>query len=247
MNKTSQNYFMNLLIRKKKVIALYTFICFMAYPFLLITDWITNNRNNMAGITLSAFYMALITLALLAIILPIFTFKFSIVKRNVDMYFSIPINRNHLFNAHFIAPILGACLPIFINYLIGGLLIIPSNGIKTYLILLFLLLIAFMLFIVIYSINTFFVLKCNNVIDASIISISLIIVPLLLYGALSSFLYSQMVPVGMRIDFISDLPLYVLRLIFPYYGFISLGETISINIRTISTHLAEFNWGYFIY
>ena len=81
MNKTTQKYFINLFKRKKRILALYTFIVFMAYPFLLITNLITNDGKGLIDITQTMLVLCELALAALAIILPLFTFKFAFVKK----------------------------------------------------------------------------------------------------------------------------------------------------------------------
>ena len=248
MNKTTQKYFINLFVRKKKIIALYTFILFMGFEFLLLSDIITNRGENMNEITSISFILMLITLGVLGAILPLFTFKFSFVKKNVDTYFSIPINRNHLFKAHFIAPIIGTIIPILINYLIGGLILIPQNGIDVYFKLLILLIMAFGLFIAIYSINTFFILKCNNILDASIITVAVATVPLLLYGATSSFVYSQIVRTGMVDNVISNIPQIVIDLLCPYSGLAIVGSPIDVySNHTITVDFNNLDFALYVY
>lgn len=224
MNKTTQKYFINLFKRKKRILALYTFIVFMAYPFLLITNLITNDGEGFINITETMLILCELVLAALAIILPLFTFKFAFVKKNVDTYFAIPLNRDHLFNAHFIAPILGTILPILASYLLGGLFLIPDSGIDGYLILLLILLLVFIIFIVIYSMNTFIILKCNNIIDASIITAAIGIVPLMLYAALETFLRSQVFNNGMLDSIIHKGPQLIVDLFSPYRGLVLVNE-----------------------
>ena len=219
----------------------------MAYPFLLITDMLTNHGSHIGDITLNSFTLAIVVLGILAAVLPIFTFKFSIVKRNVDMYFSIPINRNHLFKAQFIAPILGACLPILVNYLIGGLFLLPYNEFIVYIALLGDLFLAFIIFGVIYSVNSFFVLKSNNIVDACLMTAAVLIVPLMLSGAVESFLGSQMVPGALEVEGIRMIPNYVLDLLCPYRGLILLGNTADSTGQTIQMNFGSFRWGLFIY
>ena len=224
MNNSTQKYFTNLFKRKKRILALYTFIVFMAYPFLLITNLITNDGKSLIDITQTMLVLCELALAALAIILPLFTFKFAFVKKNVDTYFAIPLNRNHLFKAHFIAPILGTIIPILASYLLGGLFLIPDSGFDGYLILLLALLLVFIIFIVIYSMNTFIILKCNNIIDASIITAAIGIVPLMLYGALEAFLRSQVFNNGM-LDFINHKgPQLIIDLFSPYRGLVLVNE-----------------------
>ena len=224
MNKTTQKYFINLFKRKKRILALYTFIVFMAYPFLLITNLITNDGKGLIDITQTMLVLCELALAALAIILPLFTFKFAFVKKNVDTYFAIPLNRNHLFKAHFIAPILGTIIPILVSYLLGGLFLIPDSGFDGYLILLLALLLVFIIFIVIYSMNTFIILKCNNIIDASIITAAIGIVPLMLYAALEAFLRSQVFNNGMLDSIIHKGPQLIVDLFSPYRGLVLVNE-----------------------
>ena len=103
---------------------------------------------------------------------------------------------------------------------VGGLLLIPSCGIGVYFELLLVLILAFIIFIVIYSMNTFFILKCNNILDASLISAAIGIVPVLLYSATYTFLRSQIVNNGMTDNFIAVVPQTIIELLSPYNGLI---------------------------
>lgn len=251
MNKTTKHYFINLFKRKKKLLALYTFVCFMGYPFLLIADKITNDGNGLMNNTSTAYILALVVLGILSVVLPIFTFKFSFTKKNVDTYFAMPMNRNHMFKSHYFGPILGTIIPILINFLIGGILFMIFTGeVNTFFKLFACLLLAFVMFIVIYTINTFIVLKCNNVLDASLVSIAYVIIPFLFNLALSSFLYSQIVRTGMvEVDYITD---HLLNIMSPYVGLINLGETINSSCAfmygcTQSIDFSIIDWGYMVY
>ena len=65
MNKTTKHYFTNLFKRKKKVLALYTAICFFAYPFLEIASLLVNrNANELIEITKTSFYLSLFVLGI---------------------------------------------------------------------------------------------------------------------------------------------------------------------------------------
>ncbi len=247
MNKTTQRYFINLFKRKKRILALYTFIVFMAYPFLLITNMIVNDGRGLIGITQTMLVFCELVLAALAIVLPLFTFKFAFVKKNVDTYFAIPLNRNHLFKSHFIAPILGTIIPILASYLIGGLFLIPNSGFDGYLVLLLTLLLVFIIFIVIYSMNTFIILKCNNIIDASIITGAIGIVPLMLYGALSTFLRSQVFNNGMLDHVIEKVPQLIVDLFSPYRGLILINELVKFRGNNIQFSFENFDYVLFIY
>ena len=102
MNKVTTNYFKNLFLRKKKLLILYFFVCFMAYPFVMFTNLLTTDGVGDVQITVFIFNVCLFVLGIFAIVLPIFTFKFSLTKRHVDTYYAIPINRDHLFKTHFL-------------------------------------------------------------------------------------------------------------------------------------------------
>lgn len=249
MNKTTKHYFINMFKRKKKLLALYTFVCFMGYPFLEIASSLTNGNSGLLDVTEVCFTLALITLGILSALLPIFTFKFSQTKKNVDTYFALPINRNHLFKAHFLGPILGACVPILINYVIGGTILVISVGdISLFFQLLFLLFIAFAVFASVYSINTFFVLNCNNILDAAIVTVTIALLPLVFVRAVVWFVDIQTVNTGM-IEF-NDLFGYIIKLLCPYSGFtlLSFGMMDDYAWRTyLKVGFENIEWGYIIY
>lgn len=247
MNKTTQKYFINLFKRKKRILALYTFIVFMAYPFLLLTDVITNNADGIEYLTVSVFELCLVSLGILSIVLPLFTFRFAFSKKNVDTYYAIPITRNNLFKAHFIAPILGTILPILASYLVGGCFLIASGGLGIYLELLVVLLLGFVMFVIIYSVNTFIILKCNNIIDGSIMTGAIGIVPLLLYSAMYTFLQSQIVRSGMLDSMISKIPDLIIDLFCSYRGLFLVGELVRFSNNNLKISFESFDLVLFIY
>ena len=247
MNKTTKHYFINLFKRKKKILALYTFICFMAYPFLEIASIIANESTyQLIEITRICFTLSLITLGLFAAVLPIFTFKFSHTKKHVDTYFAIPMNRNHLFKAHFIAPILGACIPLLINYLIGGIIVVFFEAsISQYFELLALLLLAFVIFAVIYSVNTFFVLNTNNVLDSVIVTAGIAILPLIFSSAVNWFIDSQIIDTGMiEIYEYTD---SIIKVLLPYTGFVLIEDALVSMYNYFTINFKNIEWFYIIY
>lgn len=247
MNKITNHYFKSLFIRKKKLLLLYTFICFMGYPFIMFTDMIVHKGTSVIQITIASFSFALCVLGILAVVLPIFTFKFSMNKRNVDTYFSIPMNRSHLFKSHYVAPLLGACVPLILNYLIGGICLMfeVKNGVLVYFQLFLLLLIGIALFVAFYSFISFFVLKCNNVVDAVLISVSVIILPFLLHLALSCFMESQ--TANNMLD-LNAIPLFVNQLLSIIYGFVEIFKSISYDYNaTLMVQFNLINWSWMIY
>ncbi len=240
MNSTSTNYFKNLLIRKKKLLFLYTLVLFVGFPFVLIV----NLDRGLLSIAEGCFVICLGVMAILATVLPIFTFKFSLTKRHVDTYYALPINREHLFKAHFFAPIVGALLPILINFAIGAVILtFDVSLLKIFQMFLFLLL-AFLLFVAVYSINTFFVLRCNSVVDACIITAAVTLCCVFVSGAIETFIQSQIVPNNMIQ--MEQYPEIALKLLTPMNGFFNLGETM-IESHTTWNRFTGFEWGYYVY
>lgn len=253
MNKTTGNYFKNMFLRKKKLLMLYTFICFMAYPFILIVTRMTEHyarySYNVYMVSQLMFGGACFVLGALALVLPIFSFKFSFTKRNVDTFFSLPINRRHLFKSHFFAPMIGAMVPLLLNYLIGAAVMVGMCSVPLHTVfeLLLLLLMAFVFFMIIYSVNTFFVLHCNNLLDACVIGGSLIFLPILVYTALYVFLNSQIVSTGM-VSIEYDLPEIVLNLLNPYTTLVRLQSLINISFTPeLYLDFSDYPFIYLIY
>lgn len=245
MNKITNHYFKDLFIRNKKILMLYMFVCIMAFPFVLLMNKILSGGSGFGTIIQVAFTFGTILPILMGMILPVFAFKFTLNKRNVDTFYALPINRSHLFKSHFIAMVLGAIVPILIAYLMGAVLLLTYYPFTTILTLFGYLLIMMGLFILLFSFNTFIVLKCNNVLDASIVIIMMAILPFVVYLAFMSFISSQVVPTGMINTPSANI---ILQLFSVIYSYVQLLSGIRINFEQITFDLSVLDtWQYFYF
>lgn len=128
---------------------------------------------------------------LFAIILPIFNFHYLYTKTSHDIFFSLPIKRKHLFLFQFISGLIVLLVPLTLEYIIsylflylqlGSLASIPYTPIA-YLFLFIIFLFGE------YTITTLFCVKCNHLLDAIIIVLSSIILPLVII--LSSYIFTS--------------------------------------------------------
>ena len=91
MNKITNHYFKDLFIRNKKILMLYMFVCIMAFPFVLLMNKILSGGSGFGTIIQVAFTFGTILPILMGMILPVFAFKFTLNKRNVDTFYALPI------------------------------------------------------------------------------------------------------------------------------------------------------------
>lgn len=192
-----KNYSLHLLKSNKTIIGIYSFICFIVFPLLMILEGIYNAKD-MANIGLHI-YALLLCLGVCAV--PIISHMFNYNKRSVDVYYSLPIKRKDLFLIHYFIPLLVLIIPVLITFLMGLVII----GIKSVFDFGFIVEYMLRLLSIIiaasagYSINTFFISKCNTLIDSIIITLSINAIPFLIYSSVISFIDSFLVPTGIDV------------------------------------------------
>ena len=107
------------------------------------------------------------------------------------------------------------------------------------------LLLAFVIFAVVYSINTYFVLSTNNVLDSVIITAGIVVIPLIFSSAVSIFMESQIVRTGMvEIYPITD---EIIKLLLPYTGFVLIADAFENMYAFISIDFEGIEWFYILY
>lgn len=191
MYKTTTAYFKLNIKRYRTIIALYTFICFAAFPLLAIFEDSIHDASRWAldsSLILYGLFMVAV-----AFTLPIVLFRFGLNKRSVDTYYAFPISRSKLYISHYFSGLIVYIIPMILNFMIGCLILRFRFG-PEYIAEAFTVFFATLIVsTTLYSINTLIVNKANNLIDALILCFAYLLLPFFIYLALNEFIGSHLV------------------------------------------------------
>lgn len=135
----------------------------------------------------------------LAFITPFYCFRHLFWKRSSELYFSLPITRKEMFKETFLSILKTYLIPLIIIFIvnIGFSMIINKPEFNNDIKLLFpleslgYLALSIPIFIAISAMVTWVISFTNNLIDAILISLACMLVPMLLYSAFSTFISKQ--------------------------------------------------------
>lgn len=138
----------------------------LAVAFLLVSTTIpvwNNAPKDQTDMLVGVAYYTFLLNALGALILPVLQFRYLMNQRAGDLYLPLPIPRKHLFFMQFGIGTILLALP----NLVYGIAVLGSPAGRFYWkALTFLMLLVLFFSILLYSINTFLVLQCHNLMDA---------------------------------------------------------------------------------
>lgn len=220
MYKHTTAYMKHLVLRHKTLLMLYTFVCFISYPLLTILT----ERPYIDDLMAIGGTIYMIGLLVIFLVLPVFIFKFNLSKKSVDTYYSLPISRKSLFFAQYVTPLICALLPVILNYALGTIVLTirasinhydwwggPAGTFEAF--------IAFILALIPlvagYAMNTYFVNKCNALMDAAIVTLGYNVLPYLLILTVAIYLENHTVGTG---GILNDIDYFTIaRVMSPYY------------------------------
>lgn len=222
-----KKYSLYILKSQKTLISIYSFICFIIFPLLvLVEDGIEFCENAMTGL-----YIYSTVLCIGVILVPLISYYFHYNKRSVDVYYSLPINKKDLFNIHYFIPLITLYTPIVINYIIGLIVIYIKDVNVTNPAMLInpiiMLICVFSIMSAAYAMITFFIHKCNSFIDAIIIGLSSTLLPYLVYGGLYSIIEKTLIPTGIYLGHSLSI---MLKALSPFYNTFNLINDFNDNI-----------------
>lgn len=232
--------------QQKKLLSIYTIICFMifVFPNIISAPTFGTEINRMYNLVEGMFRKVSFILVPMMIVLPIFSFRFLLNKKTVDVYYTIPISKKELFRNHYFATLIMAIIPPFIMMIISYFILVIYSYVHFDSMVVWILwtFVIFTIFLSIYALVTFVIMKTNNVIDAVIISISYIIVPMIAVSAIDTFLLDQALFRDMLIfEWIDQILYFVSPLSL-------LAQTISYFSFNFATYSANsVNWFFCIY
>lgn len=256
--KAYLRYYVN---SNKRLLILVFIILFLIMPFFTF---------NYMGLprgpySLDTFYMGFIALGaascaggcILSYLLPIYNFRYLYKKRSHEMYFSLPIQRKHLFLYNYFSGLLVVLVPLLINYLLGYfvLLVLGYRERLLYMMIpLFFFLGLSILLLIQYSIFTFLSVKCNNLIDSILVNGAYVVMPFIVMLSATIFFSNQITAilgnVGASPNEFINMGMIQMLLSMPstIYAFLfKMIASMASEMHRIDTLINAFNWLYFLY
>lgn len=256
--KAYLRYYVN---SNKRLLVLVFIILFLIMPFL------TFNYMGLphGSYSLDTFYMGFIALGaatcaggcVLSYLIPIFNFRYLYKKRSHELYFSLPIQRKHLFLYNYISGLLAVLVPLLINYLLGYLVLL-GLGYRERLLYMLLPLLFFLglsvLLLIQYTIFTFLSVKCNNLIDSILVNGAYVVMPFIVILSAMIFFSNQITTILGNIgaspsEFI-NMGMIQMLLSMPSTIYAHLFNTLSAmasEMYRTDNLISVFNWLYFLY
>lgn len=256
--KAYLRYYIN---SNKRLLILVFIILFLMMPFF------TFNYMGLphGSYSLDTFYMGFIALGvaacaggcILSYLLPIYNFRYLYKKRSHELYFSLPIQRKHLFLYNFISGLIVLFIPLLINYLLGYFVMLGLGfraSLNYMMIPLLFILGLSILLLVQYSIFTFLSVKCNNLIDSILVNGAYVVMPFIVIFAANIFFNNQLTTilgnVGASPDEFVNMGMIQMLLSMPatIYAFLAqIMISMASEMFVIDTLINNFNWLYFLY
>ena len=256
--KAYLRYYVN---SNKRLLILVFIILFLIMPFFTF---------NYMGLprgpySLDTFYMGFIALGaatcaggcILSYLLPTYNFRYLYKKRSHEMYFSLPIQRKHLFLYNYISGLLVLLVPLLMNYLLGYFIML-GLGYRERPLYMLIPLIFFLglsiLLLIQYSIFTFLSVKCNNLIDSILVNGAYVVMPFIVMLSATIFFSNQITAIlgdiGASPSEFINMGMIQMLLSMPstIYAFLfNMIASMASEMHRIDTLINAFNWLYFLY
>lgn len=164
---------------------------------LVVRNLVPNSIINIAfrvlgdyhyGQTQGYFNQLFMVVCVMAYMVPLYQFRFLMKRSSCDLYLSLPISRERLFDLHYL---IGALFILVIGLFEGGLVLMGVALAKGITLLSMVLVVLFcVLGICLYSFFAMIVVRCNTMLDAIVVTGLFTMIPLMLHNAIQSFLVS---------------------------------------------------------
>ena len=178
------SYFKYLISKNKRYLIILTLIAFICIPFSL--RGMCTSSTDAKSLLMIMFVISMVLGDIVSFISPIKEFNFLMKKKSNNLYFSMPIEREQLFNTTLLYSLFSSMVPIVVNYLIASIVIMFKFAFDAHCFLYLFYLVFFML--VTTMISTFGVIKSNNTLDSVIISGGYFAVPIILMCCITIYL-----------------------------------------------------------
>ncbi len=189
--RIQMDYFRFLIGRNKRFIGLMSAVLLLVYPVFVMTILSLNSYDAPTELFVTGRVFAMILFIFFCILVPILMFSYINSKRDLDVYFALPIKREQMLQTTGWAGYVILLIPFLLAWFLGGMLTIIYSSISG-----MLLVEAFFTIIMIgsavYMVVLFTMMNTGTTLDAFLYSIAVHLLPLLIYGAYLLFGYSML-------------------------------------------------------
>ena len=189
--RIQMDYFRFLIGRNKRFIGLMSAVLILVYPVFVMTVLSLNSYDAPTELFVTGRVFAMLLFVFFCIMVPILMFSFINSKRDLDVYFALPIKREQMLQTTGWAGYVILLIPFLLAWTLGGLLTIIYSSLS-----LVLLVESFFTIIMIgsaiYMVVLFTMMNTGTTIDAFLYSIALHVLPAMVYGAYLLFGFSML-------------------------------------------------------
>ena len=189
--RIQMDYFRFLIGRNKRFIGLMSAVLILVYPVFVMTVLSLNSYDAPTELFVTGRVFAMLLFVFFCIMVPILMFSFINSKRDLDVYFALPIKREQMLQTTGWAGYIILLIPFLLAWTLGGLLTIIYSSLS-----LVLLVESFFTIIMIgsaiYMVVLFTMMNTGTTIDAFLYSIALHVLPAMVYGAYLLFGFSML-------------------------------------------------------
>lgn len=189
--RIQMDYFRFLIGRNKRFIGLMSAVLILVYPVFVMTVLSLNSYDAPTELFVTGRVFAMLLFVFFCIMVPILMFSFINSKRDLDVYFALPIKREQMLQTTGWAGYVILLIPFLLAWTLGGLLTIIYSSLS-----LVLLVETFFTIIMIgsaiYMVVLFTMMNTGTTIDAFLYSIALHVLPAMVYGAYLLFGFSML-------------------------------------------------------
>lgn len=184
-------YFRFLIGRNKRFIGLMTATMMVVYPVFVMTILSLNDFTAPNELFLTGRILAILFFVFFSILVPILMFGYLNNKRDLDVYFSLPIKREQMLQTTGWAGYFILLIPFALTWWTGGLLAMIYANLSLF-ILFESFITAILIGSAIYMVVVFTMMNTGTTLDAFLYSLGVHLIPFLAYGAYILFGYSML-------------------------------------------------------
>ena len=189
--RIQMDYFRFLLGRNRRFIALMSAAMLLVYPVFVMTMISLNSYGAPDALFIVGRVFAMLLFVLFAILVPLLMFAYLNNKKDLDVYFALPIKREEMFQTTGWAGYVILLIPFTLAWLTGGVIAFIYSTIS-----LVLLSETFFTIIMIgsaiYMVTIFTMMNTGTSLDAFLYNIAVHLLPVLIYGAYLLFGFSML-------------------------------------------------------
>jgi hypothetical protein len=244
--RIQMDYFRFLIGRNKRFIGLMSAGMLLVYPVFVMTILSLNSYDAPTELFVTGRIFAMVLFVFFSLIVPILIFSYINNKRDLDVYFALPIKREQMLQTSGWAGYVILVIPFLLAWTLGGFITIIYSTISVGLLIESFFTIV-MIGSAVYTVVIFTMMNTGTTLDAFLYSIAVHMVPLLIYGAYLLFGYSMLLGFNdvnsyRILNFISPLwaifnVIFASNLMFPPLAYGLYWVLIALVLSAVASHL----------